>query len=67
MKFQSTGNKREYSKCPLRGKTGDLPKNKSHMASGFSKTLVLEENGETPSSLRGEVNFIIEFYTQLMY
>ena len=33
------------------------------MASGFSKTLVLEENGATPPNPREKVNFTIEFYT----
>lgn len=36
---------------------------KISMASGFSKTLVLKENGEIPANPRGKDNFILEFYT----
>lgn len=60
--------KKEIFKCPLRGKIKNKKqvtyrKIKISMASGFSKTLVLKENGEIPANPRGKDNFILEFYT----
>lgn len=42
-------------------------KQKSHGIRFLKKKLVLEGNGDTPPSPRGKVNFITEFYIELMY